>query len=188
VSLYLVRHGATEWSKSGKHTSVTDVPLLPEGEADARALAPRLAEHRFAAVLTSPRQRARRTAALAGFADAVVDEDLVEWDYGRYEGITTPQIREHDPGWTIWDGVTPGGETAAAITARLDRVIARVRDTDGDTLVFGHGHCLRALAARWVGEPVALGRYLFLGTATLSVLGDDRGAPVILTWNCPADA
>lgn len=179
-----MRHGATEWSKSGKHTSVTDVPLLPEGEADARALGQRLAGHAFEQVLTSPRQRARRTAALAGFPHAVVDEDLVEWDYGEYEGITTPEIREHDPAWSIWDGVTPGGETAEEITARLDRLIERVRGADGDTLVFAHGHCLRAFAARWVGEPVALGRFLFLGTATLSVLGDDRGQPAILTWNC----
>lgn len=179
-----MRHGATAWSKSGKHTSVTDVPLLPEGEDDARALGPRLAEHGFEQVLTSPRQRARRTAALAGFPEAVVDEDLVEWDYGDYEGITTPEIREHDPAWSIWDGVTPGGETAAQITARLDRLIERVRAVEGDTLIFAHGHCLRALAARWVGEPVALGRFLFLGTATLSVLGDDRGQPAILSWNC----
>jgi probable phosphoglycerate mutase len=183
MALYLARHGATEWSEDGRHTSVTDLPLLPAGEEAARALAPRLAERKFAQVLTSPRQRARRTAELAGFPDAIADADLVEWDYGDYEGITTPQIREHDPGWSIWTGVTPGGETAEQVATRLDRVIARVRELDGDTLVFGHGHCLRALAARWLGEPVAFGRFLMLSTATLSTLGEDRGQPAILTWN-----
>ena len=183
MSLFLVRHGATEWSTNGRHTSVTDLPLLPEGEDDARRMAGRLAEHDFAQVITSPRQRARRTAELAGFPDAVVDEDLVEWAYGEYEGITTPQIRESDPSWSIWTGFTPGGETADEITARLDRVIARARACEGDTLAFAHGHCLRALAARWVQEPVSFGRFLVLGTATLSILGDDRGQPAILTWN-----
>lgn len=181
--LYLVRHGATEWSKNGRHTGVTDLPLLPEGEDDARRMASRLAGHEFASVITSPRQRARRTAELAGFPDAVVDEDLVEWGYGEYEGISTVQIRETDPGWSIWTGYTPGGETADEIAARLDRVIARARACDGDVLAFAHGHCLRALAARWVEEPVSFGRFLMLGTATLSILGDDRGQAAVLTWN-----
>jgi broad specificity phosphatase PhoE len=183
MALYLVRHGETEWSRAGRHTSTTDLPLLPDGEEAARALAPRLAACTFAHVLTSPRLRARRTAELAGFPDAVVDEDLVEWAYGDYEGATTAQIREGDPDWTIWDGVTPGGETSEQVTERLDRVIDRVRSRDGDTLVFGHGHCLRALSARWVGEPVRHGRHLLLSTATLSQLGDDRGAPVVVHWN-----
>lgn len=183
MALYLARHGATEWSENGRHTSTTDLPLLPEGEESARRLAPRLAERHFDRVLTSPRQRARRTAELAGFPDAVVDEDLVEWDYGSYEGISTVQIREHDPEWSIWTGVTPGGETPEQIGSRLDRVIARVRAAEGNTLVFAHGHCLRALAARWLGEEVAFGRFLVLGTATLSILGDDRGQPAVLTWN-----
>ena len=183
MSLYLVRHGATEWSRNGRHTGVTDLPLLPEGEDDARRMAPRLAGHDFAAVLTSPRQRARRTAELAGFPDAVVDEDLVEWDYGAYEGVTTLEIRETDPGWSIWTGHTPGGETGAQVAERLDRVIARARACDGDVLAFAHGHCLRALAARWVEEPVSFGRFLVLGTATLSILGDDRGQAAVLTWN-----
>lgn len=183
MSLYLVRHGATEWSKNGRHTGVTDLPLLPEGEEDARRLAPRLAGHEFASVITSPRQRARRTAELAGFPDAVVDEDLVEWGYGEYEGISTVQIRETDPSWSIWTGYTPGGETAEEVAKRLDRVIARAQACDGDVLAFAHGHCLRALAARWVEEPVAFGRFLMLGTATLSILGDDRGQAAVLTWN-----
>lgn len=183
MSLYLVRHGATEWSVSGRHTSSTDLPLLPEGEEAAKSLAPRLAGIEFAAVLTSPRRRAHRTAELAGFPDATVDEDLVEWDYGDYEGVTTDEIHRTDPGWTIWDGVTPGGESAEQVTARLDRVVAAARDRDGDTLVFAHGHSLRGLAARWLGLPVRDGRLFALGTATVSVLGDDRGQPVVQRWN-----
>lgn len=183
MALFLVRHGATEWSESGRHTSTTDLPLLPAGEEDARRLVPRLHGRDFVQVLTSPRQRARRTAELAGFPDAVVDDDLVEWDYGDYEGVTTAEIREHDPAWSIWTGVTPGGETAAQVTTRLDRVISRARSVEGDTLAFAHGHCLRALAARWVEESVAFGRFLVLGTATLSILGDDRGQAAVLTWN-----
>src|SRR3954471_9759682 len=137
--LWTVRHGKTEWSAAGRHTSTTDLPLLPEGEEVARGLRERLAVVEFAQVLTSPRARARRTAELAGFPDAESDEDLAEWAYGDYEGITTEEIRERDPGWTIWPHPTPGGETAEQVGARLDRVVARVRGTEGRTLVFGHG-------------------------------------------------
>ena len=181
--LFLVRHGATEWSVDGKHTSITDLPLLPEGEQQARSLAPTLASHAFVQVLTSPRLRARRTAELAGFADPQVDDDLAEWDYGDYEGITTPEIRETVPGWTIWDGAVPNGESAADVAARLDRVVERARSADGDTLVFAHGHSLRVLTARWLGLDVADGRLFDLHTATLSILGDDRGQPVVELWN-----
>jgi len=184
MGLYLVRHGATEWSTSGRHTSTTDLPLLPEGEQAAKELAPRLAGLDFAAVLTSPRMRARRTAELAGFPDAVVEEDLAEWRYGEYEGVTTEEIHRTDPTWNIWDGVTPGGESAEEVAARLDRVVAAARERDGDTLVFAHGHSLRVLAARWLGQPAAYGRNFWLGTATLSVLGEDRGQPVVVRWNC----
>jgi probable phosphoglycerate mutase len=183
TELYLARHGATEWSVSGRHTSTTDLPLLPEGDQTARALGPRLAGIDFGLVLTSPRRRARRTAELAGFADAEVTDDLAEWDYGDYEGITTDAIRERDPGWTLWQGVVPGGESAAQVTERLDRVVARVREVEGQALVFGHGHALRALAARWLGLPVSEGRLLRLDTATLSVLGFEREQPVVLRWN-----
>ncbi|MBO0842395.1 MAG: histidine phosphatase family protein [Nocardioides sp.] len=183
MSLFLVRHGATEWSRNGRHTSHTDLPLLPEGEEGAKALASRLAETDFAAVLTSPRQRARRTAELAGFPDAVVSDDLVEWDYGEYEGITTEEIRQHDPSWSVWTGVTPGGETADQVAARLGRVAEAARRRDGDTLVFAHGHSLRALAALWLGLPVSEGRLFHLDTSTVSVLGDDRGQPVVTRWN-----
>ncbi len=184
--LYLVRHGETEWSLSGRHTSTTDLPLTANGEAGARALAPVLGGLTVGHVLTSPRQRARRTAELAGFGDAEVDPDLVEWDYGDYEGVTTSQIRESVPGWTVWTHPVPGGETAAQVTERLDRVVARVRASEGATLVFAHAHALRALAARWLDLDVAEGRHLALDTATLSVLGDDRGTPVVHRWNVAA--
>ncbi|MFC7495950.1 MULTISPECIES: histidine phosphatase family protein [unclassified Nocardioides] len=183
--LWVVRHGTTEWSANGRHTSTTDLPLLPEGEEVARALGPRLADGGFARVLTSPRLRARRTAELAGFPDAEVDDDLVEWAYGDYEGTTTAEIREHTPGWTIWTHPVPGGETAAQVGARLDRVVASAREADGRTLVFGHGHALRALAARWLGLPVGDGRFFKLDTATLSVLGHEREHPALLLWNAP---
>lgn len=183
--LWTVRHGRTEWSAAGRHTSTTDVPLLAEGEAVAQALRGRLDDVEFAQVLTSPRLRARRTAELAGFSDAEVDEDLAEWDYGDYEGVTTEEIRERDPGWTIWTHPTPGGETPEQVTERLDRVVARVRGAEGRTLVFGHGHALRALAARWLGRPVQSGQWFKLDTATLSTLGYEHEHPVLQTWNAP---
>jgi probable phosphoglycerate mutase len=181
--VWLVRHGATEWSEAGRHTSSTDVPLIPEGEDAARAIAARLEGHDFALVLTSPMTRARRTAELAGFASAGVDADLREWDYGDYEGVTTEEIRESVPGWTVFSHPCPGGETAAQVGARLDRVVARCRGADGDALLFGHGHALRVLAARWLGLPVQDGRLFVLQTATLSVLGDERETPALLRWN-----
>lgn len=181
--VWLVRHGETEWSRSGRHTSTTDLPLLPEGEEVARGLGDRLERREFGLVLTSPRQRARRTAELAGFPDAVVDDDLAEWAYGDYEGITTDQIRESVPGWTIWTGDCPGGETADEVGERLDRVIARLTAADGPSLVFAHGHSLRVLTARWLGLPAADGRFFRLGTATVSVLAHERESPVVLRWN-----
>jgi len=181
--LWLVRHGKTEWSAVGKHTSRTDLPLLPEGEEVAASLVPRLSEVEFAQVLTSPMLRARHTAELAGFPDAVVDPDLTEWGYGEYEGITTPQIRETVPGWTIWTHPVPGGEPADAVQERLDRVVARARAVDGPTLAFGHGHALRALAARWIAQPLLEGRYFQLDTATISVLGWEHESPTMRRWN-----
>lgn len=183
MSLFLVRHGATEWSESGRHTSHTDVPLLPEGEAEAEDLQGFFADQEFALVLTSPLQRARRTAELAGFPHADVDEDLREWDYGAYEGLTRAEVREQHAEWTIWSGPTPDGETAEQIATRLDRLIARVRGVEGDVLVFTHGHLGRALAARWIGQSPAFGRALSLDTATVSVLAEDRGEWVIERWN-----
>jgi probable phosphoglycerate mutase len=181
--LWLVRHGPTEWSEAGRHTSTTDLPLLPAGEVAAKALGDRLEDVEFGLVRTSPRIRARRTAELAGFPDAEVDDDLVEWAYGDYEGVTTAAIREKVPGWTVWTHPSPGGESAAEVGARLDRVVAKARGADGRSLVFAHGHSLRVLAARWLGLPVADGRLLRLDTATLSVLGYERETPVVLRWN-----
>lgn len=183
AEVWLVRHGETEWSRSGRHTSTTDLPLLPDGERVAKGLHERLVGPEFALVLTSPRQRARRTAELAGYADAVVDNDLVEWTYGDYEGVTTEEIRRTVPGWTVWSAPCPGGESAADVSARLDRVVARVRDAGGPALLFGHGHALRALTARWLGLPVTDGRLFRLDTATVSVLGHERESPVVLRWN-----
>jgi broad specificity phosphatase PhoE len=181
--LWLVRHGETEWSRDGRHTSTTDLELTPEGERVARELAPRLAVEDFDLVLTSPRIRARRTAELAGFPDAEIAPDLVEWDYGEYEGLTTPQIRETVPGWTVWSHPVPGGETPAQVAARLDKVVRRVAEVAGDVLVFGHGHALRGLAARWLELEVTEGRHFVLGTATISVLGWERGSPAVVRWN-----
>ena len=184
AEIWLVRHGETEWSRNHRHTSYTDLPLTENGVRAAEQLRPRLAGERFDLVLTSPRRRASRTAELAGFPDAVVEDGLVEWDYGDYEGVTTQQIREHTPGWTVWTHPTPGGESADEVGERLDRVVAKVRAHGGRVLLFGHGHALRALAARWIEQPVAEGRFLRLDTATVSRLGYEHESPVILRWNC----
>ncbi len=180
--LWVVRHGETEWSRDGRHTSTTDLPLTDLGEQAATSLAPRLADVEFDLVLTSPRQRARRTAELAGFPDAEVDEDLVEWAYGDYEGITTDEIRETVPGWSVWTHPSPGGESADEVSARLDRVVARARAHER-TLVFAHGHSLRVLTARWIEQPADEGRFFRLDTSTVSVLGFERQTPVLLKWN-----
>ena len=182
--LWLVRHGETEWSKSGQHTSRTDIPLTELGRRQAASVARKLDDHAFALVLSSPKVRALETARLAGFGDLVeTTEDLLEWDYGEDEGRTTPEIREDRPGWTVWADGPRGGETADEVAVRVDRVIARVRGADGDGLVFAHGHVLRVLAARWIGEPPSEGRFFELGTATVSVLGWEREAPTIERWN-----
>ena len=184
--LWLVRHGATEWSTAGKHTGTTDLSLTPEGEAAATALRPVLAGLTFEQVLTSPRRRAQHTAELAGFPDAEIDANLAEWDYGDYEGLTTSEIRESVPGWTVWSHDSRGGESAEQVADRLDRVVARVRDIEGDSIVFAHGHSLPALTARWLGLPVQDGRFFRLDTATISILGQYRETPVIRRWNAAA--
>ena len=182
--VWLVRHGETEWSRSGRHTSVTDLPLTEAGTEVARSLRDRLRQQEFDLVLTSPRQRARRTAELAGFPDAEQTEDLAEWAYGDHEGITTDEIRRTVPDWTVWTHPSPGGETPEQVTARLDRVVGRLRGRAGRSLVFGHGHGLRALTARWLGLPVSEGRLFQLATAAVSVLGHERETPVVARWNC----
>jgi probable phosphoglycerate mutase len=181
--VWLIRHGETEWAKLGRHTGRTDIPLTDVGRAQARALAPTLASHAFALVMTSPLARAADTATLAGFPDARTDPDLREWDYGAMEGRLTTDIRDEYPGWSIWDGPWPNGETIDHIAARCDRLVAQVRAIDGDALLFAHGHVLRVLAARWVGMAATAGRSLALDTATISRLGWERETPVIALWN-----
>jgi probable phosphoglycerate mutase len=187
AQLWIVRHGETEWSRSGRHTGRSDLPLTAEGERQAIALGPRLAATRFALVLTSPLRRARDTCRLAGLGDvARVEPDLLEWDYGRYEGLTTAEIERSQPGWTLWTGPVPGGEAAGQVAARADRVIATAVAAGGDTLVFAHGHLLRVLAARWLGLAPTEGRRFGLDPATIGILGHEREARVVRVWNAPA--
>ena len=184
AQLWLVRHGETEWSAAGRHTSVTDLDLTEPGVTAATDVGRRLAgAGPFVQVLTSPRLRARRTASLAGFPGAEVVEELAEWDYGDDEGLTTPQIREGRPGWTVWADGPRGGETAAQVGARADAVVARVRAAGGPVLAFSHGHFCRVLGARWVGLAATEGEHLKLSTASVSVLGWERDAPVVDSWN-----
>jgi probable phosphoglycerate mutase len=186
--MWLVRHGETEWAKLGRHTGRTDIPLTALGREQASAVARRLAGHEFDSVISSPLARAMDTARLAGFGDRVTTtDDLLEWDYGRDEGLTTPEIRRDRPGWTVWADGPAGGETIEAVGARVDRVIARARASEGDTLAFAHGHVLRILAARWVDQPPSEGRLFALSTATVSVLGWEREQPVLERWNDHAD-
>jgi len=182
--LWLVRHGQTAWSAAGRHTGRTDLPLDDAGRAQALALRPTLQPQDFAKVLTSPLQRASETCGIAGYADAAQpDDDLQEWDYGDYEGLTTDEIRADRPGWTLWRDGCPGGETVEEVGARVDRVIERARAVDGDTVVFSHGHLLRVLAARWVQLDPTAGALLALDTATVSVLGWEREQAVVRQWN-----
>jgi probable phosphoglycerate mutase len=184
VAVVLVRHGETEWSSSGKHTSYTDVALTPRGCDEARDVAARLEGVDFSLVLTSPRQRARMTCAYAGFEPrAEITDDLAEWNYGDYEGRTTKQIRVDVPGWTIFEDGAPGGETADAVAARADRVLARATEAGGVVALFSHGHFLRVLGARWIGQPAAAGAWLGLDTATVSCLGHEREQRVLRVWN-----
>jgi len=182
--LWLIRHGETAWSRSGQHTGRTDVPLTPFGERQAALVGKRLAGRKFALVLTSPLSRARDTCRLAGYADvALVEPDLMEWDYGAYEGRTTAQIREEDPGWSIWGGAPRAAESADQVGARADRVIARCAQAPGEVALFAHGHVLRILAARWLELPAAAGRYFALDAASLSVLGHEHERRVLRFWN-----
>jgi len=184
--IWLLRHGATEWSRNGRHTGSSDIPLLPEGEAEARALAPLLAGQHFAEVWVSPLQRARRTCELAGLgAQAQPNENLREWDYGSYEGITTAEIRQTVAGWSVWSHGCPGGEDAAAVTQRCEALIAQLLALEGNIALFAHGHLLRSLAGTWIGQGAVGGKHLALGTGSHSLLGFERENPVILRWNAP---
>jgi probable phosphoglycerate mutase len=185
--IWLARHGETEWSRDGRHTGLTEVPLTELGRIQAEALGSRLTRHGFALVLTSPRSRAADTARLAGFANAVTDPYLAEWDYGALEGRRTADIAAEFPGWSIWTGPWPGGETIDQVSVRADRILARclALEVDGDTLIFGHGHMLRVLAARWLGMAGKSGALFGLSTASVSVLGWEHERRIIETWNVP---
>lgn len=189
TELFVVRHGETEWSANGRHTSVTDLEMTERGVRQAESLRGHLDPASFGLVLSSPRQRARRTAELAGFTgehEPQLTEDLAEWFYGDYEGLTSAHIHETDPGWTIFTHPTPGGETAEQVAERLDRVVARVRDSGAERAIcFGHGHALRALAVRWLGLELSRGESFPLSTGTISVLGEEKGFPALERWNAP---
>ena len=183
---FLVRHGETAWSMTGQHTGSTDIPLTENGRQAARRLEPLLAKASFSLVLTSPLQRARETCALAGLGNrAQVDRDLLEWNYGEYEGLTPSQIHARAPGWMLFNDGCPGGESPEQVGARIDRIIACIRSVDGDVVLFGHGHAFRVLAARWIGLPASAGSHFLLDTATVSVLSHYRGVPALKRWNAP---
>ena len=185
--LYLMRHGETAWSLSGQHTGRTDIPLTERGEQDARKLADRLRTVKFSRVFTSPLQRARRTCVLAGLGEvAEIEPDLVEWDYGDYEGQRPADIREARPGWKVFRDGCPGGESPAQVSERADRLIARLRTLEGNIALFSHGHFGRVLAARWIGLQVRQAQHFLLGTASVSILGYEHNlaeAPAIVLWN-----
>jgi len=184
MKLWLVRHAETEWSMALRHTGLTDIPLTEAGREHARRLGPVLAEQDFALVLSSPLSRARDTAELAGFGERrALRDELVEWRYGAYEGLTTAEIRETRPGWTVWQEGALDGESPEEIGARVDRVIAEARAVDGDVVCFAHGHVLRVLGARWVDQPASFGARLALSTGAVCVLGFERDTPVVWRWN-----
>jgi broad specificity phosphatase PhoE len=186
MEIVLARHGETEWSRDGRHTGRTDIPLTENGREQARVLGRALGEWSFGLVLSSPLERALDTCRLAGLGDSVeTTDDLLEWDYGEYEGITTPQIREGRPDWYLWRDGCPGGELPEDVGRRADRVVARVADADDDVALFAHGHILRVVAARWLGLGPEAGALLALSTATISVLGYERETRVVRRWNAP---
>ena len=184
--VYVFRHGETEWSLSGRHTGITDIPLTENGRDGAKLLQPFLMKQSFVLVLTSPLQRAKETCTVAGLGgQAEVESNLMEWNYGNYEGLTSPQIHETAPGWIVFNDGAPGGETPGQVAVRADRVIARVVSVKGDVAVFAHGHILRVLVARWLGLPATAGRNFLLDTGTMNILSYYRGYPAIQRWNAP---
>ncbi|HSX04052.1 MAG TPA: histidine phosphatase family protein [Rhabdochlamydiaceae bacterium] len=182
--IYLIRHGETEWTLSDQHTGLTDIPLTPQGESEAKTLKERLKGHAFKQVLVSPLQRAKKTCALAGFLDqAELDRDLVEWNYGKYEGKKNSDIFKENPSWEIFKNGAPGGESVAEIEKRALRVLKKIKEVEGDVAVFSHGHFLRVLTACYLQLTAAEGRLFFLSTASISILGYERENPVIILWN-----
>lgn len=186
--LVLIRHGQTEWSATGRHTSYTEIDLTSEGVAQAQLIATAVAGWRFAAIVSSPRLRARRTAELAGLTPFTIDDGLTEWNYGQYEGISTPEIWKTEPDWSLWRDGCPAGESPADIADRADSLLARLEPllTAGNVAAIGHGHMSRVLTARWLGQPVAAGALYALDTATISVLGHERDTRALRHWNVPA--
>jgi broad specificity phosphatase PhoE len=184
--VYLIRHGETEWSLSGQHTGITDIPLTKNGRKVAKLLAPALAKEAFVLVRTSPLERARKTCELAGLGGrAEIDNDLMEWNYGEYEGLAPKQIYAKTPGWMLFSDGCPGGESPDQVGARVDRVIARVRAVEGHVALFAHGHIFRVFAARWLGLPATAGCHFLLDTATLNILSYYRNIPAVKRWNAP---
>ena len=186
MNVFVIRHGETAWSRSGRHTGTTDIPLTDNGRRAAERLRPILAKERFVRVLVSPMRRARETCELAGLNDAaVIDPDLVEWNYGEYEGLTPEQIHQRAPNWLVFRDGCPGGEMPEQVSARVDRVIAGVRVVDGNVALFAHGHVLRVLVARWIGLPLSAAEHFLLNTGTLSVLSYYYELPAVRVWNGP---
>ncbi|MBV8279205.1 MAG: histidine phosphatase family protein [Verrucomicrobia bacterium] len=186
MSVYLIRHGETEWARSGRHTGLTDIPLTDAGREQAGFLLPIFDDVKFTRILSSPLQRALETAKLAGLGSRVeLDKELLEWAYGDYEGLTTRQIRDRVPDWTVWTHPCPNGETIDQISLRADRVVAKLRSIEGNVAIFSHGHFLRVLVCRWIGLSANHGSHYLLGTSTLSILGYESEVPVIKTWNGP---
>ena len=186
LSVYLIRHGETEWARSGRHTGLTDIPLTDAGREQAGFLLPIFDDVKFTRILSSPLQRALETAKLAGLGSRVeLDKELLEWAYGDYEGLTTRQIRDRVPDWTVWTHPCPNGETIDQISLRADRVVAKLRSIEGNVAIFSHGHFLRVLVCRWIGLSANHGSHYLLGTSTLSILGYESEVPVIKTWNGP---
>jgi len=182
----LVRHGETEWSRSGQHTGITDIPLTAQGRAEARLLEPLLSDAEFALVLSSPLRRARETCDLAGLGDRMeIDPDLIEWNYGEFEGLTPKQIHDRAPGWMLFTDGCPGGESPEQVGARVDRLICKVQQIAGRVALFAHGHIFRVFGARWIGLPPSGGRHFLLNTSTVCVLSYYRGSPAVKRWNAP---
>lgn len=186
--IYLIRHGETEWSLSGRHTGITDIPLTENGRAEAQLLEPLLSTIDFALVLSSPMQRARSTCELAGLGKKMqVDTDLMEWNYGEYEGLTSEQIQNRAPGWMIFSDGCPGGESPEQVGVRVDRLIRKVHEVVGRVALFAHGHLFRVFGARWIGLAPGAGRHLLLDTSTLSILGYYQDVPALKRWNDTID-
>lgn len=187
MNIYVCRHGETEWTLSGRHTGATDIPLTENGEKQAALLGKRLQKIQFTKVFSSPRSRAYATCKIAGFQDITIDPDLQEWNYGKYEGLTSSEIKKLNPQWHLFSDGAPGGETPTEVSIRADRVLSKIHHSTGNVVIFSHGHFSRALAASWLGLEIAQARCFYLSPASMSILGSEHGAPVIKLWNFPPE-